>query len=191
MHNLRLLPAVLTLSIAASSCWFRKSPDVFTPPPPQAQPRPATVEASAPPILPAPPNLAADLSVSPPPLPAAIPDIPAPPKPKPTSRRPVAVAAPKPLPPPDQPAPPKLGQVFTDNEKREYNRQLDESLERIRKNMAKLAARNLSTEQHKVVVQIEEFEKQAEQAREQDLVTAVSLASRADQLATDLVGRLP
>ncbi len=38
---------------------------------------------------------------------------------------------------------------------------------------------------------IRTFQKQAEQAREQDLVTAVSLARRAEVLAQDLVGRLP
>jgi len=37
----------------------------------------------------------------------------------------------------------------------------------------------------------ETLQKQAEQARQEDLLTAVSLARRADQLAQDLLGRLP
>jgi hypothetical protein len=41
------------------------------------------------------------------------------------------------------------------------------------------------------VGRIQTFQKQAEQARELDLVTAVNLARRADLLAQDLIKRLP
>jgi hypothetical protein len=54
-----------------------------------------------------------------------------------------------------------------------------------------LAGKNLNAEQGEIAKRIQTFQKQAEQAREQDLVTAVSLARRADLLATDLLKRLP
>jgi hypothetical protein len=49
----------------------------------------------------------------------------------------------------------------------------------------------LTREQIDIRNRIRTFQKQAEQAREQDLVTAVSLARRADLLAKDLLERLP
>jgi hypothetical protein len=64
-------------------------------------------------------------------------------------------------------------------------------LERVRKALGVLAGRNLNAEQGEIAKRIQTFQKQAEQAREQDLVTAVSLARRADLLATDLLKRLP
>ena len=105
------------------------------------------------------------------------------------------VAAPKPLPPPPEPtelAPsPRLGQIFTADQSRDYNRALDESLTRVRMVLAAAANRRLTADQDSLVVRIRTFVMQAEQAREQDLVTAVSLARRADLLAQDLAGRLP
>jgi hypothetical protein len=52
-------------------------------------------------------------------------------------------------------------------------------------------AKNLTPEQKEMAERIRTFRKQAEQAREQDLLTAVSLARRADLLAKDLLERLP
>jgi hypothetical protein len=57
--------------------------------------------------------------------------------------------------------------------------------------LAAAASRKLTADQDSLVVRIRTFVMQAEQAREQDLVTAVSLARRADLLAQDLAGRLP
>jgi hypothetical protein len=57
--------------------------------------------------------------------------------------------------------------------------------------LAKLDGKRLSPEQMETANRIRTFRKQAEQAREQDLVTAVSLAKRADLLAKDLLERLP
>lgn len=115
---------------------------------------------------------------------------PAPP-PATTGRRAARPAAPPATSAPDTPPPPKLGQIFTADQLREYNRTLEESLERVRKALAMVAGKNLSAPQNEIVVRIRTFQKQAEQAREQDLVTAVNLARRADLLAQDLVGRLP
>ena len=119
-----------------------------------------------------------------------------PPVPPPPRRPPVATTPPKPAPPPvtpppETPAPPKLGQIFTADQLRDYNRAIDESLDRVRRTLAAVAGKNLTAEQGEIADRIRTFQRQAEQAREQDLVTAVSLARRADLLATDLLKRLP
>jgi hypothetical protein len=133
---------------------------------------------------------------------ANLPDIPVtmpqaldPPRPAPPQRR-APPAAPRTATSgtpaaPDAPAPPQLGQIFTPDQTREYNRTLNESLERVRKALAVLGGKNLNAEQSEIANRIRTFERQAEQAREQDLVTAVSLARRADLLAQDLLDRLP
>lgn len=195
LHNCRgSVPAVLCLAaiLANSGCWFRKSPRVFTPPP--APPQTATAEEKPAPLLQPPGDEEVEANLPGPPElhDANMPQLPAPPKPTPARRPPVAVA-PKPAPAPaaDTPAPPKLGQIFTADERREYNRVLDESLERVKKALDTLAARSLTADQTDALERIRSFQKQAEQAREQDLVTAVSLARRADLLAKDLLERLP
>jgi hypothetical protein len=73
----------------------------------------------------------------------------------------------------------------------DYNRSLKESLDRVDSALAKLEGKRLSAAQSETADRIRTFRKQAEQAREQDLVTAVSLAKRADLLAKDLIERLP
>ena len=124
MVNFRLFPLLLVLSLGSTSCWFRKPPRAF-------------------------------------------------------------------VPPPETPPLPKLGQIFTAVQLREYNQALDQSLERVRKALAIAAGKNLNANQSEIVNRIRTFQKQAEQAREQDLVTAVNLARRADLLARDLLERLP
>jgi hypothetical protein len=64
-------------------------------------------------------------------------------------------------------------------------------MERVKRALAMVAAKNLSAEQKDTAKLIQTFLAQAEQAREQDLVTAVNLARRADLLAKDLLERLP
>jgi hypothetical protein len=194
MLNPRFFPAVLALAMASSSCFFRKTTTVFTPPPARSSPQPQTpVEAALPP---APPDIQGDPMAALPELPPTVPQTLDPPRPVPPPRRGSAPAPPKAaaagsVQPADTPAPPQLGQIFTPDQAREYNRILNESLERVRKNMAVVAGKNLNAEQSEIANRIRTFERQAEQAREQDLVTAVSLARRADLLAQDLLERLP
>jgi len=95
------------------------------------------------------------------------------------------------VPPEPQPPAPRLGQIFTAEQLREYNRSLEESLERVKRVLGSVAGRSLNPELTQIVSRIQTFQMQAEQAREQDLVTAVNLARRADLLAQDLVKRLP
>ncbi|MEQ1885925.1 MAG: hypothetical protein ABL967_12755 [Bryobacteraceae bacterium] len=193
--NRRLIALVVALSAGSSSCWFKKPrPRVFSPPPPRPRPPlptqvqevtgvPEVVADNAAPEA----NVLAELGMSAP----RFPRLPAPPEPK----RPV-VATPKPAPlptstPEPPPQQPRIGQIFTAEQIREYNRNLEDSLERVRRALGNLAGKKLNPDQTEVVNRIRTFQNQAEQAREQDLATAVSLARRADLLAQDLIGRLP
>jgi hypothetical protein len=190
MINLRLSAILVLLSLGTTSCWFRKPPRAFIPPP--ASPKP--VIATSPPEVPAAPEIDAEATATlPPDLPSTMPTAPPPPA-APARRAPTAAAprtTPPPAPTPETPPPPKLGQIFTAVQLREYNQALDQSLERVRKALAVAAGKNLNASQTEIVNRIRTFQKQAEQAREQDLVTAVNLARRADLLARDLLERLP
>jgi len=191
MINLRLFAMVLLISLGTTSCWFRKPPRAFIPPP--APPKP--VIATSPPEVPPAPEIDTETTATlPPDLPSTMPT--APPPPAAPARRPPTAAAPRTTPPPVAPTPeavpaPKLGQIFTAVQLREYNQALDQSLERVRRALAIAAGKNLNANQTEVVNRIRTFQKQAEQARDQDLVTAVNLARRADLLARDLLERLP
>jgi hypothetical protein len=82
--------------------------------------------------------------------------------------------------------------MFTPDEQRQYNRTIEDSLGRVKRALDSLARKNLSADQQGEVSRIATFQKQAEQARDaQDLLTAVSLAQRADTLAQDLLNRNP
>jgi hypothetical protein len=192
LHSFRkwtsALLLVLALSLELASCRMRHPPRAFVPPPPRRRPfvLPRMPELPDPPPFEVkseaeiPPEIASDIPVLPPPPPPRV--------------RPPVVATPKPLPAPvpdvDQPPPPRLGQIFTAEQLRDYNRTLDESLTRVRTVLAVAASKSLTAQQAGMVTRIRTFVTQAEQARQQDLVTAVSLARRADLLAQDLNGGL-
>jgi hypothetical protein len=192
MRKLRLQFVVLTLSVTASSCWFKKSPPVFTPPPVAAAPRPATPDPNS---VPVPPAIEGDPnSTIPPPtsetMPKAEGRVPPGPVKPPRQRANGSTTVPVKPPAPTTPQP-RLGQIFTAEQLREYTRALEESLDRVRRALGVLDRKPLNREQSDIRNRIRTFQKQAEQAREQDLVTAVSLARRADLLAKDLLERLP
>src|ERR1700729_1518485 len=132
MHRSRLLPFILALSFGSTSCWFQKStpPRVFVPPAPAARPSVATTQ----PELPTPPDIdmPEDATVTGG-IPAAMPPT-APPPPAPPKRPPPAVrvtAQPPAAAPPEAQPTPRLGQIFTAEQLREYNRAVDESLDRV------------------------------------------------------------
>ena len=81
--------------------------------------------------------------------------------------------------------------MFTPEEYRTNTRALEESLERVNRALAIVEGKALTADQREIAERIKTFRKQAEQAREEDLLTAVSLAKRADLLAKDLLERLP
>jgi hypothetical protein len=191
MFRLRLFPLILALSLGTTSCRFQKTKSlrVFVPPPPVPRP---PLPSMVPEIPPA-PDFEAGAELTLPEGVAAVMPPAAPPPPVPRrAPPPVRANAPPPavVPPEAQPTP-RLGQVFTADQLREYNRALDESLDRVKRVMGTVAGKSLNPELTQLVSRIQTFQKQAEQAREQDLVTAVNLARRADLLAQDLVKRLP
>jgi len=166
---------------------------VFNPPPPHAQPR---TPSSTPPQLPPPPQIAADTSANlAPQVPTSIPELAPPPQPKPQQKKSATVAAPRPVPPApteQAPQPPRLGQLFTPEQEREYNRNIDENLDRVKRALAILSRKNLNADQAESATRIAAFQKQAEQARDaHDLASADLLARRAATLAADLLTRVP
>jgi hypothetical protein len=186
------IPAVLALAIFPSSCFTHKPPAAFTPPPPQAAP-----VAAAPEHIPDPPLVTSvpDLDTSGTGIvPNGVPEAPAPPAPRtPPRRNPVATVKPPVTVTPDLPAqqPPRLGQILSAEQTRDFNRTFDECSERVRKVLTTLARKNLTPDQAEILNRIQVFQKQAEEKRDQDLVIAVSLARRADLLAKDLQDRVP
>jgi hypothetical protein len=71
------------------------------------------------------------------------------------------------------------------------NQEIDQSLGKVRAALARAEGRNLSAELTALANQARAQMLNAEQTRAQDLVTAVSLAKRAESFATELVQRLP
>lgn len=150
-----------------------KGPELILPPPPELVPGELELVV----LVDVPTSLENLRLPPPPPPPKAPPPAPAPSKPEVVETPP--------------PATPQLAQIITPAQRAAYTRELDESLDRIRRAVASLAGRRLSASQQEALDSIRTFQRQAEQAREQDLVTAVSLARRADLLAKDLLQRLP
>jgi hypothetical protein len=184
--------AVLGLALFSTGCLFHKKPPprAFVPPPPRPS---KTVNLEPPPIF-DPPEIVVKAVDAPQDLASIDPGLTAfqPPRPAPVARRPQpakpAVAPPAAI---ETPVTPRIAQIFTPEQLRENNKILDESLERVQRALEALGKRNLTAEQRDRVEQIRDFQMQAKQAREEDLVTAVSLAKHADLLAKDLLDRLP
>ena len=198
MIKLRLILGTLALTLASTSCLRQKTALARVFIPPSARPLPSLPDEPGP--LPDPPQLAADLASLVPPLLPGIAEelnngIPEAPR-RVARRQPTHVDVPKPPvtsagpATPESPAP-RLAQMFTPEELRQNTRTLEESLDRVNRALTIVEAKNLTNEQKEIAERIRTFRKQAEQAREQDLLTAVSLAKRADLLAKDLLERLP
>jgi len=187
---------VALLLLPATGCFWRKpkpKPPVATPPPKPSLP---TVEpAPAPPkIETAPPSNTPPPSVS-----TNLPDAPKPPVQKKQVRRTRSRAS-TPAKPADKPTadpgalgentpavPPRLGEIVTDSQRQDLNRQIDQAAARTNASLEKLAARRLSAGDAETVERIRGFLQQAESARIRDPHTALQLAQRADVLAQDLL----
>jgi hypothetical protein len=119
-----------------------------------------------------------------------------PPQPAPAAKKPArSVAAPATTPAPSAPAPtptaapalpPKLGDILTPDEQKQYSASIDQSLSHAQANLNAIAARQLNKEQQAEVEQIRNFMQQAQATRSSDLGGAKSLAERAEVLARDL-----
>jgi len=182
------LCAVLGASLVTSGCLFgkkKKAVRVFTPPPVAAKIPPSSTPPVVTEKLPEPTET---VDVGTPSVPAAnlppAPPKPAPPKPPTPVKPPVVVETPP-------PAKPKPATIFSAAERRQLNQELNQRLDRVRKALARVEGRPLPAEIIALANNARAFMQQAEQARAQDLVTAVNLAKRADLFAADLVSRLP
>jgi hypothetical protein len=177
-------------AVGMTSCAFHKAPRAFNPPPVAAkipEPIPPAPEIASPPEVAFEPVLFELPNQTDPS--AGLPELPVP---RPT--RPPVATAPKVQPAPAE-APPvpalRLSQVLTPEEKGRNTQELDKYTESVKGLLARIRGKNLSAEQKDVADRVQTYLTQAEQAREQDLVTAVNLARRADLLAKDLLERLP
>ena len=99
--------------------------------------------------------------------------------------------------PPQQPAAqaaqsavPQLTQVLTDDQQRDFKAHIHDSLDSANRNLGSIGNRQLSTQQETMRNQVLSFIKEAQEAIKTDLVTARSLAERADLLSRDLVKNL-
>jgi hypothetical protein len=98
-----------------------------------------------------------------------------------------AVSAPAPTAPSAPPAPPpKLGDILTPDEQKQYSASIDQSLSHAQTSLNSIAGRTLNKAQQAEVEQIRNFMQQAQDTRGSDLGGAKSLAERAEVLARDL-----
>jgi hypothetical protein len=98
------------------------------------------------------------------------------------------VAGPATLPPaPAAPSPPpKLGDVLTPDEQKQYNASIDQSLSHAQNSLNSIGGRQLTKDRQAEVEQIRNFMQQAQATRASDPAGAKSLAERAEVLARDL-----
>lgn len=89
--------------------------------------------------------------------------------------------------PPSAPTP-KLGDILTADEQKQYSASIDQSLSRAQNSLNSIAGRQLTKDQQAQVAQIRSFMEQAKSTRTSDAAGAKSLAERAEVLARDLAG---
>ncbi len=103
--------------------------------------------------------------------------------PPPASSQPASTATP----PPASTAPaPKLGDILTPDEQRQYSAAIDRSLAHAQASLNAIGGRQLNKDQQAQVEQIRNFVQQAQSTRASDPAGAKSLAERAEVLARDL-----
>jgi type IV secretory pathway VirB10-like protein len=86
---------------------------------------------------------------------------------------------------------PRLGQMLSDSQRRDYEVRIHDALERARANLGKARSNpRLGEAQQRMAAQVETFVNQAEERRKTDLVSSRSLAERADLLSRDLLESL-
>ena len=160
--------------------------------PAAAAPAPA---ARAPEPIPPPPNIAPTT-----PAPGAESAIPNPPLAPPPAPRPARKSARQPATPtaaPTAPAgapsgapAPQLGIVLTADQQRQYNSEIDQSLQRAEADLRSIANHQLTKEQQESVDEARNFIRQTQATRGSDLPGARRLAERAEVLARNLAASL-
>ncbi len=194
--NTRTACAALLLGsmLTTSGCFFgstKKKAKVFTPPPVYST-APAPPVNPQPVVLNPPPPVDAEVEPGVEPVVAGTNLPPAPVKPtpvKPSPSKPPVTAVD--VPPVPVVPPPKPATIFSAAERTQMNQEIDQSLGKVRAALARVEGKNLSTDLAAVANNARTAMMNAEQTRVQDLVTAVSLAKRAESFATELVQRLP
>lgn len=88
--------------------------------------------------------------------------------------------------PPPASTPPKLGDILTPDEQKQYSASIDQSLSRAQASLNSIGGRQLNKDQQGEAEQVRNFIEQAKAARASDLAGAKSLAERAEVLARDL-----
>jgi hypothetical protein len=180
--------AVLLAAFDAACTRRHVAAPVAAPVPPTPTAAPAETAPSPAPVAPAPPP-----QTQPPQPQAPQPQAPQPqpPQPQPPSQSPQPSTAPRRSTPPSEPnPPPRLGDILTPEQARQYNSAIDQSLARTQSSLGVIAQHRLTKEQQGVVAQIQSFIQQAQTTRKSNLPAARSLAERADVLARDLAGSL-
>jgi hypothetical protein len=118
-----------------------------------------------------------------------------PPQPVPAVKKPTrpATVAPAPAPTPVTPAAPapaapapKLGDILTPDEQKQYSASIDQSLSHAQTSLSSIGSRQLTKDQQAEAEQIRNFIQQAQDTRSSDPAGAKSLAERAEVLARDL-----
>ncbi|MBM3813285.1 MAG: hypothetical protein FJW20_16795 [Acidimicrobiia bacterium] len=189
MSRTGVLGLFMALVLIVPGCGKKKPATVLVvptpppPPPPEPIPAPPEVKSSA----------------------TQLPEVPAPEIPVPT--RPPAPRTPpqrqaqqagahptEPAAQPATPAPsvpqPRLTQLLSPQEQQSYHRAIEEAIRRTEASLASLAGKRLTKEQSINLERTRTFLRQARETRQADLVTARSLAQRAEVLAEDLVKSL-
>jgi len=85
-----------------------------------------------------------------------------------------------------QPVVTQLSPVLTDDQRRDYEAHIRDALDSATRNLGSVANHQLSNQQETMRTQVVSFINQAQEARKTDLVTARSLAERANLLSQDL-----
>jgi hypothetical protein len=196
---LRALSLVILLTTFASGCRKRHVVAPVAPVPAPVAPAESAPATPATPASPAPPAAAAQPQN--PPLPEDVNQKNKPPQPQAPQPQPLPAQAP-PAQSPQNPPPrrpngagqptqaPRLGDILTPQQERQYNTAIDQSLARAQSSLGSVANRQLTKEQQGVVAQIQGFIQQAQSTRKSNLPAARSLAERAEVLARDLAGSL-
>jgi len=200
MRSRAILPVAL-LGLGLNNCWLARNKPVVPPAP--IAPLPAATQPAdthptgelakvpieQPPSLP-PPDTPAPAQLPVPTLPpkstARKPPArrPAPPKPDPA-----LVAVTPPVTPPAAP-PPRLGEILTDAQRKQYETDFDRSVTQARAAIGRVPGRTLTAAQRESVDRIRTFLQRAEELKPADLATALQLARRAALLGEDLVKSL-
>ena len=190
MHRLAIA-LLVPVMLSTSGCFWRKAKPTI---PPRIAPLPPRAKLPPKPEpIPLPPQILADAVEI-----ASLPYLPAeyeiarpapPPKPpKPPPKPTVAVVQPA-EPPPVAEVPP-LVPMLPHAKQVELKRELDDLLRRAEDSLARIGDRRLDESQQTDVLRARTFIRQAQELRHTDLVTAHSLARRADAFAQNVLSSL-